>query len=441
MGDMKSELLKKIEDRTLVAGVVGLGYVGLPLAVEKAKAGFTTIGFDVQSAKVDMVNAGHNYIGDVVDSDLEKLVKEGKLRATSDFSFIKDVDFIAICVPTPLDSHQEPDISYVRDSTVAISKFLKKGTMVVLESTTYPGTTEELIKPLLEEGSGLTCGEDFYLGFSPERVDPGNLIYKTKNTPKVVGAISKDGGEVISAMYRAVLEGDVFTVSSPAVAEMEKILENTYRNINIGLINEIGRLCHEMGISVWEVIDAAKTKPYGFQAFYPGPGLGGHCIPLDPYYLTWKAREYGFHTTLIENSMVINDSQPEYCVERAMHILNRHKKAINGSRILQLGVSYKNDIDDYRESPAIRVLKELRKVGANVDYYDPWVPEFKNMYGESGKSIPELTPDVVAQYDLVMITTAHHNVDYEMVQKAAKAIFDTKNVMKDVTPRDNIEVL
>ncbi|MBR0145455.1 MAG: nucleotide sugar dehydrogenase [Eubacterium sp.] len=438
---MKSELLKKIEDRTLVAGVVGLGSVGLPLAVEKAKAGFTTIGFDVQSAKVDMVNAGHNYIGDVVDSDLEKLVKEGKLRATSDFSFIGDVDFIAICVPTPLDSHQEPDISYVRDSTIAISKHLKKGTMVVLESTTYPGTTEELIKPLLEEGSGLTCGEDFYLGFSPERVDPGNLIYKTKNTPKVVGAISKDGGEVISAMYRAVLEGDVFTVSSPAVAEMEKILENTYRNINIGLINEIGRLCHEMGISVWEVIDAAKTKPYGFQAFYPGPGLGGHCIPLDPYYLTWKAREYGFHTTLIENSMVINDGQPEYCVDRAMHILNRHKKAINGAKVLQLGVSYKNDIDDYRESPAIRVMKELRKVGAEVDYYDPWVPEFKNMYGESGKSIPELTPEVVARYDLVMITTAHHNVDYQMVQKSAQAIFDTKNVMKDITPRDNIEVL
>lgn len=438
---MKEELLKKIEDRTLVAGVVGLGYVGLPLAVEKAKAGFTTIGFDVQATKVDMVNAGHNYIGDVVDSDLEKLVKEGKLKATSDFSFIKDVDFIAICVPTPLDSHQEPDISYVRDSTIAISKYLRKGTMVVLESTTYPGTTEELIKPLLEEGSGLTCGEDFYLGFSPERVDPGNLIYKTKNTPKVVGAISKDGGEVISAMYRAVLEGDVFTVSSPAVAEMEKILENTYRNINIGLINEIGRLCHEMGISVWEVIDAAKTKPYGFQAFYPGPGLGGHCIPLDPYYLTWKAREYGFHTTLIENSMVINDGQPEYCVDRAMHILNRHKKAINGAKILQLGVSYKNDIDDYRESPAIRVYKELKKVGAVVDYYDPWVPEFKNMYGESGVSIPELTPEVVESYDLVMITCAHKNVDYAMVQKYAKAIFDTKNVMKDITPRENIEVL
>lgn len=438
---MKQELLKKIEDRTIVAGVVGLGYVGLPLAVEKAKAGFKTIGFDVQKSKVDSVNAGHNYIGDVVDADLAQLVQEGRLSATTDFSFVKDVDFIAICVPTPLDAHQEPDISYVRDSATAVAQYLKPGTMVVLESTTYPGTTEELIKPILEKGSGLVCGKDFYLGFSPERVDPGNLIYKTKNTPKVVGAIGVDAAEVISAMYRAVLEGDVFTVSSPAVAEMEKILENTYRNINIGLVNELGRLCHEMGISIWEVIDAAKTKPYGFQAFYPGPGLGGHCIPLDPYYLTWKAREYGFHTTLIENSMVINDGQPEYCVERAMHILNRHKKAINGAKVLMLGVSYKNDIDDYRESPAIRVYKELKRVGAEVEYYDPWVPEFHNMYGESGKSIPALTPEVVAGYDLVMVTCAHHNVDYVMVQANAKVIFDTKNVMKDIQPRDNIEVL
>ncbi len=438
---MKKELLEKIQNHSIVAGVVGLGYVGLPLAVEKAKAGFKTIGFDVQKSKVDLVNAGHNYIGDVVDADLAKLVKEGRLSATTDFSFVKDVDFIAICVPTPLDEHQEPDISYVRDSATAVAQHLKPGTMVVLESTTYPGTTEELIKPILEKGSGLVCGKDFYLGFSPERVDPGNLIYKTKNTPKVVGAIGEDAAEVISAMYRAVLEGDVFTVSSPAVAEMEKILENTYRNINIGLVNELGRLCHEMGISIWEVIDAAKTKPYGFQAFYPGPGLGGHCIPLDPYYLTWKAREYGFHTTLIENSMVINDGQPEYCVERAMHILNRHKKAINGAKVLMLGVSYKNDIDDYRESPAIRVYKELKRVGAEVEYYDPWVPEFHNMYGESGKSIPALTPEVVAGYDLVMVTCAHHNVDYAMVQANAKAVFDTKNVMKDIQPRDNIEVL
>ena len=438
---MKKELLRRINDRTIIAGVVGLGYVGLPLAVEKAKAGFKTIGFDIQGTKVDMVNRGHNYIGDVVDSDLAELVKSGKLSATSDFSFIKEVDFIAICVPTPLDIHQEPDISYVKESAIAVSKHLKSGTMVVLESTTYPGTTEELIKPILEEGSGLICGRDFYLGFSPERVDPGNLIYKTKNTPKVVGACSEDGAEVISAMYRAVLDGEVYTVSCPAVAEMEKILENTYRNVNIGLVNEIGRLCNEMGISIWEVIDAAKTKPYGFQAFYPGTGLGGHCIPLDPYYLTWKAREYGFHTTLIENSMVINDGQPEYCVERAMHILNRHKRAINGAKILMLGVSYKNDIDDYRESPAIRVMKEFKKVGADVEYYDPWVPEFKNMYGQSAKSIESLTPEVVQGFDLVMVTAAHHNVDYEMVQKNAKAIFDTKNVMADIKSRTNIEVL
>lgn len=438
---MKNRLLRKIEKKEIVVGVVGLGYVGLPLAVEKAKAGFRTIGFDIQESKVELVNQGKNYIGDVVDSELSELVMNNMLSASSDFSFIHSVDFIAICVPTPLDLHQEPDIRYVKQSAEAIAEYLTPDTMVVLESTTYPGTTEELVKPILEEGSGLKCGVDFYLGFSPERVDPGNLIYKTKNTPKVVGAIGSDAAEVISAMYTAVLESEVYTVSCPAVAEMEKILENTYRNVNIGLINELGRLCHEMGISVWEVIDAAKTKPYGFQAFYPGPGLGGHCIPLDPYYLTWKAREYGFHTTLIENSMVINDGQPEYCVERAMHILNRFQKAINGAKILLLGIAYKNDISDYRESPAIRVYKELKKVGACVEYYDPWVAEFKNMYGESGQSILEITPEIIAKYDLIMITCAHHNVDYAMVQAHAKMIFDTKNVMKDIPYRDNIEVL
>lgn len=436
----KEKLLKKIEERSLIAGVVGLGYVGLPLAVEKARAGFKTIGFDIQPSKVDMVNSGHNYIGDVVDDDLAELVSAGKLSATTDFSFIKDVDFIAICVPTPLDKHQEPDISYVRNSAKAISKHLKSGTMVVLESTTYPGTTEELIKPILEEGSGLKCEKDFYLGFSPERVDPGNLIYKTKNTPKVVGAIGEDAAEVISAMYRAVLDGEVYTVSSPSVAEMEKILENTYRNVNIGLINEIARLCHEMGISVWEVIDAARTKPYGFQAFYPGPGLGGHCIPLDPYYLTWKAREYGFHTTMIENSMVINDGQPAYCVNRAMHILNRYQKAINGAKVLVLGVAYKQDIDDYRESPAIDVIEELEKVGATVGFYDPWVPKFKKG-GKWRQGLAQLTADIVEEYDLVMITTAHTNVDYQMVVDHAQALFDTKNVTKDLRKNDKLEVL
>ena len=279
---MKDELLKKIADKEIVAGVVGLGYVGLPLAVEKAKAGFRTIGFDVQEEKVNLVNQGHNYIGDVVDSDLARLVEAGTLSATTDFSVIKDVDFVAICVPTPLDAHQQPDISYVESSAKSIAKYLHKGMMVVLESTTYPGTTEELIKPILES-SGLKCGEDFYLGFSPERVDPGNAIYKTKNTPKVVGGLGKDASEVISAMYEAVLQNKVFRASSPAVAEMTKILENTYRNINIGLINELAILCNRMNINLWEVIEAAKTKPFGFTAFYPGPGLGGHCIPLDPY--------------------------------------------------------------------------------------------------------------------------------------------------------------
>ena len=437
---MKEKLLKKIKCRELTVGVIGLGYVGLPLAVEKAKAGFKTIGFDVQKEKVDLVNLGHNYIGDVVDSDLKKLVNAGALSATTDFSFVKEVDFIAICVPTPLDKHQQPDISYVRDSTKEVAKYLTKETMVVLESTTYPGTTEELIKPLLEEGSGLKCGEDFYLGFSPERVDPGNLIYKTKNTPKVVGAIGEDATEVIATMYRTVLEGDVYEVSSPSIAEMEKILENTYRNINIGLVNELAMLCNKMGISMWEVVDAAKTKPYGFQAFYPGPGLGGHCIPLDPYYLSWKAREYGFHTSMIESSMMINDKMPEYCVERARKILNQHEKALKNSRVLVLGVAYKQDIDDYRESPAIRVINELHSEQALVDFYDPWVTEYKEN-GKVVKGLTEINPNIVASYDLVVVTTAHSNVDYSMVQKNAKAIFDTKNVMKDIQPRNNIEVL
>lgn len=437
---MKDILLKKIEEKTIVVGVVGLGYVGLPLAVEKAKAGFKTIGFDIQSQKVDMVNAGHNYIGDVVDKDLKKIVETKMLTATTDFSFVKDVDFVAICVPTPLDEHQQPDISYVKNSTIEIAKYMKSGTMVVLESTTYPGTTEELIKPLLEEGSGLKCGEDFYLGFSPERVDPGNAVFKTKNTPKVVGAIGEDATEVISAMYRAVLEGDVHEVSSPAVAEMEKILENTYRNINIGLVNELAILCNKMGISLWEVIDAAKTKPYGFQAFYPGPGLGGHCIPLDPYYLSWKAREFGFHTSMIESSMMINDKMPEYCVERASKILNRDKKALNGSRVLVLGVAYKQDIDDYRESPAIPVIQILEKNGAEVEFYDPYISEYKEK-GIVRKGLERIDEKMIQEYDLVMITCGHTCLDYDMIQRSAKAIFDTKNAMKDVAERGNIEVL
>lgn len=437
---MKEELLKKIADKEIVAGVVGLGYVGLPLAVEKAKAGFRTIGFDVQEEKVNLVNQGHNYIGDVVDSDLARLMEAGTLSATTDFSVIKDVDFVAICVPTPLDAHQQPDISYVESSAKSIAKYLHKGMMVVLESTTYPGTTEELIKPILES-SGLKCGEDFYLGFSPERVDPGNAIYKTKNTPKVVGGLGKDASEVISAMYEAVLQNKVFRASSPAVAEMTKILENTYRNINIGLINELAILCNRMNINLWEVIEAAKTKPFGFTAFYPGPGLGGHCIPLDPYYLSWKAREYGFHTSMIEASMMVNDRMPEYCVSRAGDMLNRRfKKSLNGSKILVLGVAYKQDIDDFRESPAIRVIENLQKEGADTVFYDPYIPKFRE-HGKVYEGEKELTAELVESADLVIITASHSNVDYEFVQRHAKAIFDTKNVTKNLQDKSNIEVL
>lgn len=438
---MKGTLLKKINAKEIVVAVVGLGYVGLPLAVEKAKAGYRTIGFDVQASKVEMVNQGINYIGDVVDSELKELVEQGMLSATTDFSFVKDVDFVAIAVPTPLDEYQQPDISYVRDSTMAVAKYLRKGSMVVLESTTYPGTTEELILPLLEQGSGLRCGEDFYLAFSPERVDPGNRFYQTKNTPKVVGGVGRDATEVIAAMYRNVLEGDIFEASSPKIAEMEKILENTYRNVNIGLINELAMLCNKMNINIWEVIEAAKTKPFGFTPFYPGPGLGGHCIPLDPYYLSWKAREYGFHTSMIEASMMVNDRMPEYTVERTGKILNRFKKALNGAKVLILGVAYKGDIDDYRESPALRVIEEFRKVGSEVAYYDPFVSEYQEK-GYFQKRLPELTNEIIQKADIVVITTNHtQGIDYDLVQKNAKYIFDTKNALKNIKDRDNIELL
>ena len=434
-----SILKQKILDRTVTLGVVGLGYVGLPLAVEKAKAGFKVIGFDVQSQKVDMVNAGHNYIGDVVDSDLEKIVKEGYLRATTDFASVASCDCVCIAVPTPLDAHQQPDISYVRSSAESIMPHMHKDMLIVLESTTYPGTTEELLRPILEK-SGLKCGEDFYLAFSPERVDPGNLIYKTKNTPKVVGGVTAECTDIAATLYEAVLEAPVHRVSCPAVAEMEKILENTYRNVNIGLVNELAILCNRMGIDIWEVIDAAKSKPYGFQAFYPGPGLGGHCIPLDPYYLSWKAREYGFHTSMIESSMMINDRMPEYCVDRAMEALNDRKKAMNGAKVLVLGVAYKQDIDDYRESPAIRVIEALKKRGAVVEYYDPYITEYRE-HGVVEKGLTELTAQKLEEADLVMVTTAHTNVDYDFVAEHADLIFDTKNAMKNVEKRDNIQVL
>ena len=432
-------LKEKLLAREATLGVIGLGYVGLPLAVEKAKAGFKVYGFDVQKEKVDMVNQGHNYIGDVVNHDLEEIVKSGHLRATMDFAAVASCDCVCIAVPTPLDEHQQPDISYVRSSAESIMPYVHKDMLIVLESTTYPGTTEELLKPIFER-SGLQCGVDFYLAFSPERVDPGNAIYKTRNTPKVVGGMTPECTDIAATLYEAVLEAPVHRVSSPAVAEMEKILENTYRNVNIGLINELAILCDRMGINIWEVIDAAKSKPYGFQAFYPGPGLGGHCIPLDPYYLSWKAREFGFHTSMIESSMIINDRMPEYCCQRAMRLLNEEKKALNGSRVLVLGVAYKQDIDDYRESPALRVIECLKASGAEVTYYDPYITQYK-FEGKLHAGLSALTASELEQSDLVIVTAAHTTVDYDFVAEHAPLVFDTKNAMKNVQNRAKIHLL
>ncbi|MDN4592748.1 nucleotide sugar dehydrogenase [Polycladomyces subterraneus] len=422
-------LLQKIEDKTAVIGVVGLGYVGLPLAVEKAKAGYRVIGFDVQQKRVDMVNQGINYIGDVVDEELAQIVREGRLSATTDYDYIKDVDAVAICVPTPLDKYQQPNTSYVEGSARSIAKRLHKGMLVVLESTTYPGTTEEVVQPILEE-TGLKVGQDFFLAYSPERVDPGNKVYNTKNTPKVVGGVTPECTKVAAALYRAVLEGEVHEVSSPRVAEMEKILENTFRHINIALANEMAVLCNRMGIDIWEVIDAAKTKPYGFMAFYPGPGLGGHCIPIDPFYLTWKAREYKYHTRLIELAGEINNYMPEFVVERSMKILNRYGKALNGAKVLILGVAYKKDIDDLRDSPVLDIIQLMEKNGANLKINEPHVPTF-TLNGKEYKS-EELTPELVEQADLVLITTDHSVYDYQMIADKAKVIFDTRNALKNV---------
>ncbi|AOV08788.1 nucleotide sugar dehydrogenase [Sporosarcina ureilytica] len=418
------QLINKLETKTATVGVVGLGYVGLPLAVEKAKAGFTVIGFDVQEEKVGMVNDGKNYIGDVIQEDLEVLVASEKLKATSDYTFIRDVDAVAICVPTPLDVYKQPNMQYVESSAKAIAKYITPGTLIVLESTTYPGTTEELIKPILE-ATGLVIGEDIFLAYSPERVDPGNKDFNTKNTPKVVGGVTKGCTNVAAAMYRAVLDGEVHEVSSPAVAEMEKILENTFRNINIALANEMAILCNKMGIDVWEVIDAAATKPYGFMPFYPGPGLGGHCIPIDPWYLTWKAREYNYHTKLIETAGEINDSMPDFVVQRCSEILNEQKKAMNGSKILVLGVAYKRDIDDYRESPVLPILDRLTKFGAEWEVSDPYITEFR-FNGEMVGTVV-LTEEKLKEADLVVIATNHSGFDYELIKATAKAIFDTRN--------------
>lgn len=432
---LAEQLLEKLNNKTAVIGVVGLGYVGLPLAVEKAKAGYSVIGFDIQVSRVNQVNNGENYIGDVVDDELKELVEEKKLRATADYSLIQEVDAVAICVPTPLDIYKQPNTSYVESSANEIAKYVHEGMLVVLESTTYPGTTEEILKPTLEK-SGLECGKDFFIAYSPERVDPGNKQFNTKNTPKVVGGITDNCTKVAAAMYENVLEGEVHKVSSPAVAEMEKILENTFRNINIALVNEMAILCNKMGIDVWEVIDAAATKPYGFMPFYPGPGLGGHCIPIDPWYLTWKAREYSYHTRLIEIAGEINNDMPDYVVKRIMEILNKEGKPLRGSNILVLGVAYKKDISDVRESPVFPIIDRLEENGAHWSTIDPYVKEFQY----SGKLVcpdSEVTSEMLEKADLVLIATNHSDFDYDLVLNTSKAIFDTRNSYNEKVIKDN----
>jgi len=419
-------LEKRLTDGSAVLGVVGLGYVGLPLAVEMGKAGHRVLGLDVSAEKTALVNEGTSYIPDVPTPELEALVEGGLLTATTDFSAVAECDAVAICVPTPLDEMKEPDTSYMESAARAIAPYLHADMLITLESTTYPGTTEEVILPILEH-SGLRVGTDLYLAFSPERVDPGNPVYQTRNTPKVVGGVTPDCTRHAVALYERFID-TVVPVSSTRAAEMTKLLENIFRSVNIALMNELLQLCERMHINLWEVVDAAKTKPFGFMPFYPGPGLGGHCIPIDPFYLSWKAREFDFHTEFIELSGKVNESMPYYVVRRLMDALNTQRKSLGGSRVLILGVAYKANIDDMRESPAIRIAELLREKDADLVYHDPFVPRFLI----DGAEVPsvELTAEEVAAADVVLVITDHSNVDYHLVVRNAKLVLDTRNALK-----------
>src|SRR3954452_3080206 len=424
------ELKDRILQKKARVGVLGLGYVGLPLAVEFAQAGFDVVGIDVQQSKIDQFNSGHSYVKDVKDDVFRPLVESGKLRATTDYSVIQELDTIDICVPTPLRKTKDPDMSFVVAASDAIAQHMHPGLLVMLESTTYPGTTDELVLPKLQ-GSGLTVGEDFFLCFSPERVDPGNPKFQTANIPKVVGGITRACTEIGALFYKQALE-TVVPVSSTRVAEMVKLLENTFRMINIGLVNELALMCDRMNIDVWEVIDAAATKPFGFMPFYPGPGLGGHCIPIDPFYLSWKSKEAGIEARFIELAGYINGRMPEFVVDKVGEALNTRRKAVNGSNVLVAGVAYKRDIDDMRESPAMDVMGLLLARGAKVSYADPWVPEGHGREWSGGYDIKavDMTRGSIAQYDCVVIVTDHKAFDYEALVEEADLIVDTRNAIK-----------
>lgn len=419
-------LIERIKSKDARLCVIGLGYVGLPLLVEFARAGYEAVGIDVNAKKVDAVSRGESYIGDVLQKELKEAVESGRLRATTDFSVLADMDTVNICVPTPLRKTRDPDISYIVSAVEHIAEHVHKGQLIVLESTTYPGTTEEVILPMLE-ASGLKVGEDFFLAFSPERVDPGNPNFNTKNIPKVVGGITPQCTKAATALYGATLTQTV-PVGSARSAETVKLLENTFRSVNIGLVNEVALMCNKMGIDVWEVIEAAATKPFGFMPFYPGPGLGGHCIPIDPFYLSWKAKLSGFEARFIELAGQINGSMPEYVVTRIGEALNGHKKSINGSNILILGISYKSNIDDIRESPALDVIRLLGQKGANVSYHDDLAADDSGQLSE----IPRVPLDstTLKKCDCVAIITGHSGVDYDLVVEHAPVIVDTRNVLK-----------
>jgi len=422
----RDRFLRRVSDRTAQVGVIGLGYVGLPLAVEFARAGFRTTGFEIDARRAEAVNRGKSYIQDVATADVRELVRTGRLRATTDFNMLRSMNVIDICVPTPLRKTRDPDVSYILAAVEQIAPRLRRHQLVVLESTTYPGTTDELVRPLLEK-TGLRVGRDFYLAFSPERVDPGNPKFHTRNIPKVVGGMTPECTRAAAALFGAIIER-VVPVRSTQVAEMVKLLENTFRAVNIGLVNEIALMCDKMEIDVWEVIDAAATKPFGFMRFYPGPGLGGHCIPVDPYYLSWKARQAGFDARFIELAGQINGSMPYHVARRVGEALNSRRRAVRGAHVLILGVAYKADIDDIRESPSLDLIEILEKEGAHVDYCDPYVPSYTHA-GRHRRSKPFRLSTLRAP-DCVVIATAHRVFDYGMVAKHSKTIVDTRNALR-----------
>lgn len=419
-------LMEQITSKSATVAIIGMGYVGLPLAVAIAESGMKVTGIDVDREKTQSINTGESYIPDVPSENIKAVVDQGIFSATSDFSALKQADVISICVPTPLSEMREPDITYVRAATNEVAKYLQPGQLIILESTTYPGTTEEVVRPILEE-SGLTVGKDFWLAFSPERVDPGNEKYSINNTPKVVGGAEEQSTELATAFYAQFIE-KVVPVSSTQAAEMTKLLENIFRCVNIALVNELMVLCDRMDINIWEVIDAASSKPFGFMPFFPGPGLGGHCIPIDPFYLSWKARQYDFHTEFIELAGKTNENIPYYVVTKVGEALNNHEKSIKGSKVLVMGLAYKKDIGDTRESPALKIITLLEGLGAKVAYHDPYAKQ--EIIGTKTYTSVELTSDVVTESDCVLVVTDHTNIDYQMVADNAKLIVDTRNKLR-----------